>query len=218
MKLIVSLAALALVAGQSDPFNEVASQRPFDVATALVHAGVPVGIEVRRGEDTPTVQPTHDGPIDAAALSVIIGNFNRTHRDYAASADDGVVVIRPVVHRSSVLDREVRVPPRLVVGLDNALRLAFSTIDAPLDTPGGVAGSYINTTPEMRGDNVPLRLSTSVLPLVSHLDSLVRQSGQQGWFVVTEPTDDSVRLAEFGLLYRGGSLSKTHFSTAVRDQ
>jgi hypothetical protein len=181
---------------------------------AVVGTGIPVGIEVRSGADYPSVRPPLSVDPAVPSIEEMSREFNRRHQAYRSAVMEGVFVIRPAEQVAAILDREVDVSPSQFRGVLLAMRAVLSTIDPSL--VGGFAGSFINTTPEQRGDFTEIVVGGR-RPLLDSLNAVVRQTApSQGWMVVTDRLQDETVLLAFGQLYSNGSSSRAAFEHPLR--
>ena len=199
---------------------EAARGDPILFAKMLVHAGVPVGIEVRRDDQRRTgtkSSPTWVGEnmektaqeLRAApqvSLSSVIDTFNSTDKKYAAVLVDGVVVIRPHTGRLDFLD--VLAPQPQCAGLPcNDLMSLAAGLFAPWD-PSLVLGSFVGGSflqpPGVkidRGDIAGLKIDTAGKTVMEVLNEAVTRVPGQGWMVVT--TEGALpELAEVAIIHR----------------
>ena len=211
--LLVSTSGSVITLEAQPSWTTKVGKPPKDFVGALVDAGIPAGLELRRSDDSQPEMPDslrypdRDNRVRWPPATEIVERFNQQHRDYRAEVIDGVIVVRPIEQRSMTLDREVEVEQRIVLGAMDAERAWLTAIDPTLGV-GGVAGSTMSS-PERRGDGVPIYVGGVRQSLVSGLNAIVRQVPHQAWLVITERRGDRTVVVQFGLIHADASTDRS---------
>ncbi len=120
---------------------------------------------------------------------------------------DGVVVVRPIGPKAPYLDSPSNVELKTVNGLSKAASHIFAGLDPRLNAGGGVAGSFVNSSPDQRGEFSAVVLDGRGHSVVEVLNQLATQSGR-GWVVETREDNGGARVRSFGLIHHQGVITR----------
>jgi len=203
----------------SAPLLEAATDNPLRFVQVLAEAGIPAGLELRSA-DLPisgrrNVDRTHREYLQAqpvVALSDVVDAFNRSHGDYRAMIDRGVVIVRPAGPRAMYMDTRPLSGRIEAVGLMSFAERVFAPLDRTLGLSGGRAGSRLGPigVDVDYGDDLSLTVDGAEhLTAVEILNEVARQAPGHPWIVITSGGDEPT-VRRFGFAHRYGT-------TEVRD-
>lgn len=213
ISLICVLASLVVFAqpGTQVPVGLLAAAQnsPVEFVMALADASVPAGLEIRASERTPRRKPELNiAPQPTQSIAELVRVFNEFHRDYRAALVDDVLVIRPSDKRSAYLDQQSTIGRPTVTGLFPAIRTVFSSLHPSVNPRGGIVGSTTGVGPEEDFHGSVFTLDGQGHTVIQVLNQIARQT-RRAWFVGISNDDSSPRIIEFGIVHRGGWMTKT---------
>jgi hypothetical protein len=191
-----------------------ASADPFTVASLLVNAETPTGLEIRQVDRLPLrvrIEPPDWGT--SVSLDQFIQSFNAAREDYVAELTNGTVAIRPRARRVQYLDARSNLTEMKLVGISRAIRTVFSPLTGD-PAAGGIIGSDIASSSlsvsmeDFLGEARPIQINGVGKNNVDVLNEIVTQAPGQGWIVTTmEDAARQPQIFRYGVIRRVGSVN-----------
>lgn len=219
------LVAAALVGSQAasvaapKALLQWAADDPLTFAQVLAHAGLAAGVELtvadhqrfstqRRRWNPEQWTAESIGLGETASVDVLVAAFNESHVDHQASADRGVVLIRPVRRRAAYLDSRPLSGRLTAIGLMRMGEKIFHPLDPRLDAPGGRLGSTLSPVGvEIDwGEGREFNVRADGLTVAEVLNDVVRQAPGHAWVVLVS-AGSAPHVLRFGFIHNYGVMS-----------